>query len=182
MSESKNKLVQLLEACWDDDDLKRRFISDPGAVMAERGIEVPEGIAFKVVENTDRCAHITLPRKLAGDQSTMNLAWGMGEYYHSLVCWVLDISTQRAALAQIFETCWADAGFKKRFFADPRTVLAEHGVDLPANLDLRIVENSDDCIHITLPRRPSGELDLEELSQVAGGFYLTLAKTGARSL
>ena len=60
--------------------------------------------------------------------------------------------------------------------------LAEHGIDPPADLDFKIVENTDDCVHITLPRRASNELSDAELGQVAGGYYSTIAKTGARSL
>ena len=181
MSEQHNKFVQLLEACLDDDELKDSFKSDPSGVMAERGIEVPEGITFKVIENTDDCAHITLPKRNTGSTSASSLAQDMGEYYHSLICWVLDLSVQQAALMKVFDACWADDEFKEQLFTEPRMTLAEHGIDLPPNLDFKIVENTDDCVHITLPRRHSGELNDLELSLVAAG-YRTIAKTGARSL
>ena len=36
---------------------------------------------------------------------------------------------------------------------------------------MKVVENADDCVHITLPAPPAGHMDLsdEELSNAAGG-------------
>jgi hypothetical protein len=34
----------LIAACWKDDALKQRFLSDPHAVFAEHGMEVPDGM------------------------------------------------------------------------------------------------------------------------------------------
>ena len=62
MTEQKNALAQLFAACWKDEALKARFMSDPKAVLAEHGIAVPDGMDVTVVENTDSNLHITLPR------------------------------------------------------------------------------------------------------------------------
>jgi len=61
MTEERNGLTDLFAACWKDDALKARFMADPGAVLAERGIEMPEGMDVTVVENTDNTVHITMP-------------------------------------------------------------------------------------------------------------------------
>ncbi len=61
MTESKNALATLFAACWKDEALKARFLSDPKAVLAEFDIAVPDGIDVNVVENSDNCVHITLP-------------------------------------------------------------------------------------------------------------------------
>ncbi|MGY8750370.1 MAG: hypothetical protein ACKVHR_20205, partial [Pirellulales bacterium] len=52
-TEQKNQLASLFAACWKDDALKQRFLSDPHAVLAEHEMDVPEGINVNVVENTD---------------------------------------------------------------------------------------------------------------------------------
>jgi mersacidin/lichenicidin family type 2 lantibiotic len=38
-------------------------------------------------------------------------------------------------------------------------------------MDVKVVENADDCVHITLPAAPAGSMDLsdDELSNAAGG-------------
>ncbi|MEE2895588.1 MAG: biopolymer transporter ExbD, partial [Planctomycetota bacterium] len=50
-------------------------------------------------------------------------------------------------------------------------VLKEHGLDVPDGIDVKVVENADDCVHITLPAPPDGHMDLsdDELSNAAGG-------------
>ena len=61
--------------------------------------------------------------------------------------------------------------------ADPKAVLKEHGLDVPDGIDVKVVENADDCVHITLPAPPAshGTLSDEELSAAAGGYLIRLA-------
>ena len=61
MTDETNKMNALIAACWKDDALKQRFLSDPHAVLAEHGMDVPEGMNVNVVENTDNTVHVTLP-------------------------------------------------------------------------------------------------------------------------
>ena len=39
MTEERIQLAKLFAACWKDDALKQRFLSDPHAVLAEYGME-----------------------------------------------------------------------------------------------------------------------------------------------
>jgi hypothetical protein len=53
MTEQKNQLASLFAACWKDEALKARLMSDPKAVLAEYGMQVPDAMDVKVVENAD---------------------------------------------------------------------------------------------------------------------------------
>ena len=53
--------------------------------------------------------------------------------------------------------------------ADPKAVLQEQGVTVPAGMQVKVVEDTDQVRHLTLPTRPAGELAEGELVQVAGG-------------
>ena len=55
--------------------------------------------------------------------------------------------------------------------SDPKAVLAEYGMEVPDGMDVKVVENADNCVHITMPAPPSGSVELsdEELSNAAGG-------------
>ena len=80
------------------------------------------------------------------------------------------MTEQRNALAELFAACWKDDALKARFLADPKAVLAEHGLEAPAHMDVKVVENSDDTVHITLPQAPQGDdLSDDELPAAAGG-------------
>ena len=81
------------------------------------------------------------------------------------------MTEQRNQLADLFAACWKDEALKQRFMADPKAVLAEYGMDVPDGMDVNIVENTDNTVHITMPAPPNGAMDLsdEELSNAAGG-------------
>ena len=79
------------------------------------------------------------------------------------------MTEQRNQLADLFVACWKDEAVKQRFMAYPKAVLAEHGMPVPDGIDVTIVENTDSCVHITLPIKPSGDLTDDELSNAAGG-------------
>ena len=81
------------------------------------------------------------------------------------------MTEQKKNLNQLFAACWKDEALKARFIADPKGVLSEHGLPVPEDLEVKVVENADDRVHITLPAPPSGHLDLsdEELGKAAGG-------------
>jgi Rieske Fe-S protein len=76
--------------------------------------------------------------------------------------------SQTRAWSQIIATAWADAEFKARLLADPRTVLAEHGIDVPEGFELVVVEDTETVKHLMLPASPAGELADEELVGSAG--------------
>ena len=83
------------------------------------------------------------------------------------------MTEQRNQLAALFAACWKDEALKARFMSDPKAVLAEYGIDVPANMNVNVVENSDNTVHITMPLAPAdaGDLSDEELSNVAGGHH-----------
>ena len=82
------------------------------------------------------------------------------------------MTEQRDALAKLFAACWKDEALKARFQSDPKAVLAEHGIAVPDGIDVNVVENTDNTVHITMPQAPAGdgELSDEALSNVAGGM------------
>ena len=94
------------------------------------------------------------------------------------------MTEQKNALAQLFAACWKDEALKARFMADPKAVLAEYDMPVPDGMDVKVVENADDCVHITLPAPPAGDHDLsdDELSNAAGGSPLTGAGVAAATV
>ena len=81
------------------------------------------------------------------------------------------MTEQRNKLAELFAACWKDEALKQRFMSDPKAVLAEYDMDVPDGMDVKVVENADNTVHITMPAAPDGHMSLsdEELSAAAGG-------------
>jgi nitrile hydratase alpha subunit len=76
---------------------------------------------------------------------------------------------QGKKMGEIIAKCWADEGFKQRLLADANAALKAEGVEVPAGVNIKVVENSDKVINFVLPAKPRGELSDEELGAVAGG-------------
>ena len=87
------------------------------------------------------------------------------------------MAEQRNAMAELFVACWKDEALKARFMSNPKAVLAEHGIDVPDNMNVNVVENSDNTVHITMPKAPGGAIGLsdEEMAGAAGGCASVLA-------
>ena len=81
------------------------------------------------------------------------------------------MTEEKNALAQLFAACWKDEALKARFMSDPKAVLAEYDMPVPDGMNVKVVENSDSHVHITLPMPPADNNDLsdDELSNAAGG-------------
>jgi len=79
---------------------------------------------------------------------------------------------QQAKLyGRVVARAWQDEAFKGRLLADPEGALAEMGVEVPADHEVRVVEDTERVTHMVIPPSPSEELADEQLDQVVGGFY-----------
>ncbi len=67
--------------------------------------------------------------------------------------------------------CWADVEFKARLLVDPAAVLREAGVEVPCGIQLRVLEDTAQAVHLVIPARPA-ELTDDALDAVAGGGRL----------
>ena len=75
--------------------------------------------------------------------------------------------------SQLVAKAWTDEKLKKRLMDEPATVLREHGIEVPAGMDIRVVENTDKIAYLPLPPKPTGNVDQlnsEQLDSVAGGW------------
>ena len=81
------------------------------------------------------------------------------------------MTQERNSLTDLFAACWKDDALKARFEADPKAVLSEYGINIQDGVDIKVVENTDNTVHITMPMAPSipSALSDAELSSAAGG-------------
>lgn len=80
-----------------------------------------------------------------------------------------DLAGGAAAFAAFGDAWRADPALRARAEADPRGVLAERGVDIPAAADARIVANTGEVFHLVLPPDPNAALEENALGAVSGG-------------
>lgn len=63
---------------------------------------------------------------------------------------------------------WSDDNLRERLLADPAAVLEEQGIEVPGDIELKVVEDNDQVRHLILPARPSDDLSDEELTCSVG--------------
>ena len=76
---------------------------------------------------------------------------------------------RRAVYAKVVARAWDDASFKAKLKSDPHSALAEHGIEVPVGLTVKVVEDTKDSRHLVLPAAPEEGLAEEELEKLAGG-------------
>ena len=75
---------------------------------------------------------------------------------------------------RLVERSLQDDAFRQRLLADPKAAVEEElGIQLPAEVQIRVVEETADTIYLALPSASpageGGELSDRELDAVAGG-------------
>jgi nitrile hydratase alpha subunit len=68
--------------------------------------------------------------------------------------------------AELVAKAWADDGLRERLVSDPKAVMEEHGLPVPPDIDVRIVQNTENVIYLPLAKNPLGDLSEEDLNQV----------------
>ena len=72
---------------------------------------------------------------------------------------------------KIIARAWADAEFAERLSSDPKGALAEQGIEVPDEFEVKVTHANANELHIIIPPMPEGfgELGDEELEAVSGG-------------
>lgn len=63
----------IVARAWNDDEFKRKLISDPRAVLADAGLPVSEKVNYVVVENEPQCIYLILPAQQSENISISHL-------------------------------------------------------------------------------------------------------------
>jgi hypothetical protein len=86
-----------------------------------------------------------------------------------------DRTAREAFEARMIEKAWKNDTFRQALVTDPRgAVESELGGQLPAGLQVKVLQESADTCYLVLPanpdRAPAGELTDQQLDAVAGGW------------
>ncbi len=74
--------------------------------------------------------------------------------------------------SKLVTRAWSDPEFRKALLANPRAAFEkELGRRLPAEFEIRVLEDTPTLYHFVIPRNPAGEGELAdfELDNVVGG-------------
>lgn len=81
----------------------------------------------------------------------------------------------RIKISGVIASCWAMPEFKQRFLDDPRAVLREAGLELPPQVEVRVVADTEQHTYVVLPR-PDLPQVLEALLPLSVGKEVRLVQ------
>lgn len=77
--------------------------------------------------------------------------------------------------AKIIARAWKDENFRNQLINNPKATLKALGIDLPANIDLKVICDDPTHIHFVLPQAPieAKKLAMSELAKLSAAFAET---------
>ncbi|MFN6535640.1 MAG: NHLP leader peptide family RiPP precursor [Nostoc sp. EkiNYC01] len=165
--------AQMLTQAVQDSHFRSRLIADPLVVAAEYGWNIPTQTQITVVEETPSHYYLVLPvlgtqKDLANEDSIANQTPENSDSVSS-TAHMLEIEVQLLARAA------QDSSFRSRLIADPKTVMAQKGLNFPTNIQVSVLEETPNRYYLVLPALDFSELEANrelsdtELELVAGG-------------
>jgi len=127
--------ASVVARAWCDPDYKMRLLSDATAAIAELGFAGSQGEDMVVVENTPAVHNL-------------------------LVCTLC--SCYPWPVLGLPPVWYKAAPYRARAVSEPRAVLAEFGVTIGVDVEVRVWDSTAELRYLVLPQRPSGTDDLSE--------------------
>lgn len=127
--------AKVVAKAWTDPEFKGRLLTNGTTAVAELGFKGPQGEHIVVVENTD-------------------------EVHNVVVCTLC--SCYPWPLLGLPPSWYKDPAYRSRVVKEPRTVLSEMGLDLPAEREITVWDSSSEVRFFVLPQRPPGTEGMSE--------------------
>ena len=127
--------ARVVAKAWVDPAFKERLLADATAAAAELGIGGIEGEHIVAVENTP-------------------------DQHNVVVCTLC--SCYPWPLLGIPPVWYKSPPYRARVVSEPRAVLHEFGLDIPADVEVRVWDSSAEIRYLVVPQRPAGTDDLDE--------------------
>jgi nitrile hydratase len=133
--------AKVVARAWADPAYRERLLADGTAAVAEMGFGGPEGHMIVALENT-------------------------AQVHNVVVCTLC--SCYPWPVLGLPPRWYKSPEYRSRMVAQPRALLAEMGLDLPADLRIRVWDSSAEARYLVVPERPPGtdRMSVEELEEL----------------
>jgi hypothetical protein len=157
---------------WSDPAFKTELLADPTAALATLGAIVPAGVTVKILENTENLDYVVLPVRPVGDLSDEKVAAATGfrlENASGGTSLLMPFCKWCPFCLELVVKAWSDPVFKTKLLSDPIAGLVAAGAAIRKGEVVKVVENTENLVHVVLPLQPVGELSDETLEAVSAG-------------
>jgi nitrile hydratase len=131
--------ARLVARAWVDPEFKRRLLADARSAALELGLDPGPSPVVVALENTETV-------------------------HHMIVCTLC--SCYPRALLGPPPAWYKSLPYRSRAVSDPRGVLAEFGLQIAGDVELRVLDSTADIRYLVIPRRPprTDQLSEEQLA------------------
>jgi nitrile hydratase len=127
--------AKVVARAWTDPAYEERLLADGTGAIAELGFKGPQGEHIVVLRNTPKVHHV-------------------------VVCTLC--SCYPWPVLGLPPSWYKDPSYRSRIVREPRAVLAEFGLELGEDVEVRVVDSSSEVRYMVLPMRPAGTDGLAE--------------------
>lgn len=121
--------ARVVAKAWTDEEYRQRLLANGTKAIAELGYGGAEGADMRVLENTD-------------------------DIHNVVVCTLC--SCYPWPVLGLPPSWYKSDAYRSRLVAEPRAVLAEMGLAVPAEVRIRVWDSSAEARYLVLPQRPPG--------------------------
>ena len=129
--------ARVVAKAWVDPDYKQRLLTNATSAIAELGFIGRQGEHMVAVENTS-------------------------DIHNLVVCTLC--SCYPWPVLGLPPVWYKSAPFRSRAVMDPRSVLAEFGVTLGPDMQIKVWDSTAEIRYLVVPQRPEGTADLDEVA------------------
>ena len=61
MTTAENPMQKIIARCWEDEEFKKRLMADLAKILGAEGVNVPDGVSIRVVEDTEQVRTLIIP-------------------------------------------------------------------------------------------------------------------------
>ena len=127
--------AKVVARAWVDPDYKKRLLEDGTSAIAELGYKGPQGEHIVVLENGPRVHHL-------------------------VVCTLC--SCYPWPVLGLPPSWYKDPAYRAKAVRFPRQLLAEFGLELGEDVEIKVWDSSSEVRYMVLPERPEGTEDMTE--------------------
>jgi nitrile hydratase len=127
--------ARVVAKAWTDADYRQRLLEDGTAAIGELGYSGPQGEHIEVLANSAKVHNV-------------------------VVCTLC--SCYPWPVLGLPPSWYKDPAYRARIVREPRRVLAEMGLELDDDVDVRVWDSSSEVRYLVLPEQPDGTSELSE--------------------
>lgn len=127
--------ARVIALAWTNPEYKARLLADANGAVRELGVE-----------------------PITSSQGSLVALANTEDLHHVIVCTLC--SCYPTALLGQPPAWYKSTKYREAIVASPRATLAEFGLHLPQDVQIRVVDSTADCRYLIVPQRPAGTDDL----------------------